>query len=156
MSLTAADVDRIIALLDGSRFDRLSLEMDGLKLDLERNGGPAVARPAPASTPAPAVTAAPAEPVQPPSAPVATREAGLVEVKSPLLGIYYRAPRPGEEPFVEIGARVEPDTIVGIIEVMKLMNTARAGVSGEIVEILARNGELVEHGETLLLVRPDR
>ena len=88
--------------------------------------------------------------------PEAAREAGLVEVKSPLLGIYYRAPRPGEEPFVEVGARVEPDTIVGIIEVMKLMNTARAGVSGEIVEILARNGELVEHGETLLLVRPDR
>jgi len=155
MSLTAADVDRIIALLDGSRFDRLSLEMDGLKLDLVRNGngGAAVARPVPASTPP---VAAPAKPVQPPPMPEAVREAGLVEVKSPLLGIYYRAPRPGEEPFVEVGARVEPDTIVGIIEVMKLMNTARAGVSGEIVEILARNGELVEHGETLLLVRPDR
>ena len=151
MSLTAADVDRIIALLDGSRFDRLSLEMDGLKLDLIRNGAPATARPAP--TPP---VAAPVEPVKPPPAPEAAREAGLVEVKSPLLGIYYRAPRPGEEPFVEVGARVEPDTIVGIIEVMKLMNTARAGVSGEIVEILARNGELVEHGETLLLVRPDR
>jgi len=150
MSLTAADVDRIIKLLDGSRFDRLSLEMDGLRLDLVRNGGAAVARPAPA----PAVAAPPAEPAQPTPAPA--REAGLVEVKSPLLGIYYRAPRPGEEPFVEVGARVEPDTIVGIIEVMKLMNTARAGVSGEIVEILARNGELVEHGETLLLVRPDR
>ena len=150
MSLTAADVDRIIKLLDGSRFDRLSLEMDGLRLDLVRNGGAAVARPAPA----PAVAVPPAEPAQPTPAPA--REAGLVEVKSPLLGIYYRAPRPGEEPFVEVGARVEPDTIVGIIEVMKLMNTARAGVSGEIVEILAHNGELVEHGETLLLVRPDR
>ena len=150
MSLTAADVDRIIKLLDGSRFDRLSLEMDGLRLDLVRNGGATVARPAPA----PAVAAPPAEPAQPTPAPA--REAGLVEVKSPLLGIYYRAPRPGEEPFVEVGARVEPDTIVGIIEVMKLMNTARAGVNGEIVEILARNGELVEHDETLLLVRPDR
>ena len=152
MTLTAADVDRIIELLDASRFDRLSLEMDGLKLDLVRNGAPAVTRPAPA----PVVAAAPAEPVQPPPVPAAGREAGLVEVKSPLLGIYYRAPRPGEEPFVEVGARVEPDTIVGIIEVMKLMNTARAGVGGEVVEILARNGELVEHGETLLLVRPDR
>ena len=142
MTLTAADVDRIIALLDASRFDRLSLEMDGLKLDLVRNGAAPVARSAP--------------PAPPPLTEVATRKAGLVEVKSPLLGIYYRAPRPGEPPFVEIGARVEPDTIIGIIEVMKLMNTARAGVSGEVVEILARNGELVEHGETLLFVRPDR
>ena len=149
MTLTAADVDRIIALLDASRFDRLSLEVDGLKLDLVRNGAAPAARPAP-----PVAPTAPAAP--PPPTEVATREAGLVEVKSPLLGIYYRAPRPGESPFVEIGARVEPDTIIGIIEVMKLMNTARAGVSGEVVEILARNGELVEHGETLLFVRPDR
>lgn len=148
MTLTAADVDRIIALLDGSHFDRLSLEMDGLKLDLVRGGAGPIQRPAPP----PALVA---EPVAQTQAPVA-REAGLVEVSAPLLGIYYRAPRPGEPPFVEVGARVEPDTIVGIIEVMKLMNTARAGVSGEVVEILARNGELVEHGEALLLVRPDR
>jgi len=149
MTLTAADVDRIIDLLEASRFDRLSLEMDGLKLDLVRNGAAPVARPAPP-------VAATAPPAPPPPAEVTAREAGLVEVRSPLLGIYYRAPRPGEPPFVDIGSRVEPDTIVGIIEVMKLMNTARAGVGGEVVEILARNGELVEHGELLLLVRPDR
>lgn len=155
MTLTAADVDRIIELLDASRFDRLSLEMDGLKLDLVRNG----ATTAPPAAPSPAVLPSPPPPPLAPvaaPAPTAEREAGLVEVKSPLLGIYYRAPRPGEPPFVEVGARVEPDTIVGIIEVMKLMNTARAGVSGEVVEMLAVNGELVEHGETLLLVRPDR
>jgi acetyl-CoA carboxylase biotin carboxyl carrier protein len=150
MTLTAADVDRIIELLDASRFDRLSLEIDGLKLDLVRNGAGPILQ----SAPSPVAPVAPA--MAPPSSDTPVREAGLVEVKSPLLGIYYRAPRPGEPPFVEIGARVEPDTIIGIIEVMKLMNTARAGVSGEVVEILARNGELVEHGETLLLVRPDR
>jgi acetyl-CoA carboxylase biotin carboxyl carrier protein len=147
MTLTAADVDRIIALLDASHFDRLSLEIDGLKLDLARSGA------APAS-PKP-VPSAPPEPAPPIAAPV-VREPGLIEVTSPLLGIYYRAPRPGEPPFVEVGARVEPETIIGIIEVMKLMNTARAGVSGEVVEIVARNGELVEHGELLMLVRPDR
>jgi acetyl-CoA carboxylase biotin carboxyl carrier protein len=150
MTLTAADVDRIIDLLNASRFDRLSLEMDGLKLDLVRNGA------APVAQPAPLAVAATAPSAPPPPTEVATRETGLVEVRSPLLGIYYRAPRPGEPPFVDIGARVEPDTIIGIIEVMKLMNTARAGVGGEVVEILARNGELVEHGELLLLVRPDR
>lgn len=150
MTLTAAEVDRIIDLLNASRFDRLSLEMDGLKLDLVRNGAAPVAQPAPP----PVALAAP--PAPPPPTEVATREAGLVEVRSPLLGIYYRAPRPGEPPFVDIGARVEPDTIIGIIEVMKLMNTARSGVGGEVVEILAGNGELVEHGQLLLLVRPDR
>lgn len=129
MTLTAADVDRIIDLLNASHFDRLSLEVDGLKLDLVRNGA------APVAQPAPPPVAPTAPPAPPPSTEVAAREAGLVEVRSPLLGIYYRAPRPGEPPFVDIGARVEPDTIIGIIEVMKLMNTARAGVGGEVVEI---------------------
>ena len=76
-------------------------------------------------------------------------------MKSPLLGVFYRAPKPGEPAFVEIGSRVEEDTVVGIIEVMKLMNSARAGVTGEVVEIIGTNGEMVEHGECLMLVRPD-
>jgi acetyl-CoA carboxylase biotin carboxyl carrier protein len=148
MTLTAADVDRIMALLDASHFDRLSLEIGDLKLELARSGAaPASPKPVPVAVPEPAAP--------PPAAPVA-REQGLIEVTSPLLGIYYRAPRPGEPPFVEVGARVEPETIIGIIEVMKLMNTARAGVAGEVIEIVARNGELVEHGEVLMLVRPDR
>ena len=150
MTLTAADVDRIIALLDASHFDRLSLEIGDLKLDLVRSGAmPASPKPVPAATSEPVA-------VPPPTAAPAARETGLIEVTSPLLGIYYRAPRPGEPPFVEMGARVEPETIIGIIEVMKLMNTARAGVHGEVVEIVARNGELVEHGEVIMLVRPDR
>ena len=148
MTLTAADVDRIMQLLEASHFDRLSLEVDGLKLELARSGAP-VPRPAPPP---------PEPPVPPPPAPAiaASREAGLVEIRSPLLGIFYRAPRPGEPPFVEVGARVEEDSIIGIIEVMKLMNTARAGVAGEVVEILGANGELVEYGEVLMLVRPER
>jgi acetyl-CoA carboxylase biotin carboxyl carrier protein len=72
-----------------------------------------------------------------------------------LLGIFYRAPKPGEPPFVEVGSRVEPGTIIGIIEVMKLMNSVRAGVRGEVAAIPARNGELVEYGEALLFVRAD-
>ena len=71
-------------------------------------------------------------------------------VRAPLLGTFYRAPRPGAPPFVEVGASVEPDTTVGIIEVMKLMNTVRAGARGVVREIRARDGVLVEYGETLL------
>jgi len=155
MSLTAKDVQEIMTLLEGSTFDRLMLEVDGLKLELER-GGTGAPRPArkteKASTPAPAPTPATA----PPPTPVRqSREEGLVEINSPLLGIFYRAPKPGEAPFVEVGARVSTETVIGIVEVMKLMNSVSAGVSGEIVEIIGRNGELVEHGEVLMLVRPD-
>ena len=72
---------------------------------------------------------------------------------APMLGTFYRAPKPGEPPFVEVGAPVEADTLIGIIEVMKLMHTVRAGVRGIVAEIPARDGALVEYGETLLRVR---
>jgi acetyl-CoA carboxylase biotin carboxyl carrier protein len=155
MSLTAKDVEEIMKLLEGSSFDRLALEVDGLKLELER-GGSGAPRPArQAAAPAPA----PAAPAVAPAAPTAqarrSTEAGLVEVKSPLLGIYYRAPKPGEPSFVEVGSKVDTETVIGIVEVMKLMNSVPAGVKGEVVEILGQNGELVEHGEVLLLVRPE-
>ena len=73
-------------------------------------------------------------------------------MNAPLLGTFYRAPKPGAPPFVELGARVEPETVIGIIEVMKLMNAVRAGVRGVVREIRARDGTLVEYGETLLLI----
>jgi biotin carboxyl carrier protein len=69
-----------------------------------------------------------------------------------LLGTFFRAPRPGAPPFVEIGSEVEPDTVIGILEVMKLMNTVRAGAHGRVAQILARDGALVEYGEALLRV----
>jgi len=151
MSLTARDVEEIMKLLEASTFDRLALEVDGMKLELER-GTP---RPRSAG-PAPAAPPLPPEGPRPPAPKVrASTEAGLLEVRSPLLGIFYRAPKPGEPPFVDIGSKVSPDTVIGIVEVMKLMNSVPAGVSGEVVEILGSNGELVEHDEVLLLVRPD-
>jgi acetyl-CoA carboxylase biotin carboxyl carrier protein len=157
VSLTARDVEAIMRLLDASRFDRLKLEMDGLKLELSRGGG--AVSPAADPTPPPPPPALPAAVPEPapaiaPGASAVVRE-GLVEVKSPLLGIFYRAPKPGEPPFVEVGSRVDAETVIGIVEVMKLMNTARAGVTGEVVEILAPNGELIEHGQVLMLVRPE-
>lgn len=165
MSLTRKDIEEIMALLEASHFDRLSLEMDGVKLELAR-GGSGGARPSTGSGPSTSSGRAEVAPSPPPasSPPPARPELvegraptpeGLVEVKSPLLGVFYRAPKPGEPPFVEVGDRVEADTIIGIIEVMKLMNSARAGVAGEVVEILGQNGEMVEHGEALMLVRPD-
>jgi acetyl-CoA carboxylase biotin carboxyl carrier protein len=99
-------------------------------------------------------------PVKPPTsaAPTPTTAApvdpGVHTVPAPLLGTFYRAPKPGAPPFVEVGAAVEEDTIICIIEVMKLMNTVRAGVRGRVSEILASDGALVEYGEALLRVSP--
>jgi acetyl-CoA carboxylase biotin carboxyl carrier protein len=151
LSLTAKDVAEILQALEASSFDTLDLELNGVKLQLRRGGAPAPARAA-APTPASAAPAAPMPVVA--AAPPVEVPPGTTMVPAPLLGIFYRAPKPGEPPFVEVGARVEADTIIGIIEVMKLMNTVRAGVRGEVVAIPASNGELVEYGEALLFVRP--
>jgi acetyl-CoA carboxylase biotin carboxyl carrier protein len=71
-----------------------------------------------------------------------------------MLGTFYRASAPGATPFVDVGARVQPDTVVCLIEVMKMMNSIPAGVTGEIVEVCAQNGEVVEYGEPLFRVEP--
>jgi acetyl-CoA carboxylase biotin carboxyl carrier protein len=146
LSLTAKDVAAILKALDASGFDTLELELDGVKLQLRRTGAPP-----PATPQTPPVSAAPPAAMAPP----VEVPPGTTPVPAPLLGIFYRSPKPGEPAFIEAGARVEADTIIGIIEVMKLMNTVRAGVRGEVVVFAARNGELVEHGEALLFVRPD-
>ncbi len=147
MSLTAKDVAEITRLLEASSFDELYLELDGLKLSLKRGStaqtelgpGPLAAEP---STPPAAAQAVQALAVDP----------GIHNVPAPFLGTFYRAPKPGAQPFVEVGSRVEEDSIIGIIEVMKLMNTVRAGARGAVTEIRAEDGALVEYGEVLLSI----
>ena len=154
MTLTAKDVAEIMRLLDESSFDSLSLEIDGVKLSFERSARRTAAKSHdPAAVPAVPATELPRAVA--PGRSKAAFEPGLAEVTSPLLGIFYRAPRPGEAPFVDIGSRVDEDTVIGIVEVMKLMNSVRAGVKGKIVEILCENGALVEYGEVLLRVRSE-
>lgn len=156
MSLTAADIAEILRLVEGSTFDELSLEFDGLKLAFKRgargaNGAEdASATERPAAAPSPPTT--PPAPAEPPAATVAA-DPDLQDVRSPMLGTFYRAPKPGAPPYVTVGAAVEEGTIVCIIEVMKLMNTVRAEVRGTIAEIPVADGALVEYGEVLLRVR---
>lgn len=150
MTLTAKDVAEIMRLLEESSFDSLSLEINGMKLNLQRgNAAPVRQVAAPSITPAASTAAAH------PPAKIKPSEPGLIDVPSPLLGVFYRAPKPGEPPFIQVGSKVEKDTVIGIIEVMKLMNSVRAGVKGEVVQILGENGALVEYGEILLRVRPE-
>jgi acetyl-CoA carboxylase biotin carboxyl carrier protein len=153
VSLTARDVAEITRLLEESSFDELYLELDGLKLSLKR-GAPAEVD----SSGLPAATAGPiaAAPIAPAPAPISATppaaDAGVYDVRAPLLGTFYRAPKPGAPPFVEVGSQTEESTIVGIIEVMKLMNTVRAGVAGAVTEILAGDGALVEYGQPLVRI----
>ena len=159
MSLTAKDVAEITRLLEESCFDELYLETDGFKLSLRRG---AAALPAEFATPLAAVPVgaqptAESEPASDARAAAATLATEHTHVVSaPMLGIFHRSPKPGAPPFVEVGSAVEPDTIIGIIEIMKLMNTIRAGVRGTVVEILGVDGALVEVDQTLLRVATRR
>ncbi|HKU91094.1 MAG TPA: biotin/lipoyl-containing protein [Steroidobacteraceae bacterium] len=159
MTLTARDVAEITRLLEESSFDELELEIDGLKIHLRRNGDiprflakgdrPQTQVASPEDSGARLIAAPPGIPPANPRAPI---DPHLTPVSAPLLGTFYRAPKPGAPPFVEVGASVEPETVIGIIEVMKLMNAVRAGARGVVREIRARDGTLVEYGETLLLI----
>jgi acetyl-CoA carboxylase biotin carboxyl carrier protein len=152
MSLTAADVAEILRLVESSGFDEFSLELDGLKLNFKRGAdGSALPQPPAGAASSPAAMTAIAGPLDPPPA-VAAADPKLHNVLAPLLGTFYRAPKPGEPPYVTVGDAVEKDTIVGIIEVMKLMNTVRAEVAGAVAEILVADGAFVEYGEILLRI----
>jgi acetyl-CoA carboxylase biotin carboxyl carrier protein len=150
VSLSLADLDQIMKLFDQSNFSEMKLEAGELKLHLRKAG---VAAPVdrPAEAPAPqSVALAPAPAAAhalPPPGP------GEVDVLSPLLGVYYRAPKPGQPPFVEVGQIVEADSIVGIVEVMKLMNTVRAGTGGIVTAIHTPNAEMVEYEQPLIRIR---
>jgi acetyl-CoA carboxylase biotin carboxyl carrier protein len=150
VSLSLADLDQIMKLFDQSNFSEMKLEAGELKLHLRKAGvaaQPAAEAPPPKREPEVPAHAAPAAQALPPLGP------GEVDVLSPLLGVYYRAPKPGEPPFVEVGQFVEDETIIGIVEVMKLMNTVRAGASGVITAIHAPNAEMVEYEQPLIRIR---
>jgi acetyl-CoA carboxylase biotin carboxyl carrier protein len=149
MGLTDDDVREILRIVDESDVGELRIETEGFSLHVLKNGATATAQaPRPVAVGSAPAPAPPAEPSPPPAV-----QDGTVVVPSPMLGTFYRAEAPGAAPFVEVGATVEPDSTVCIIEVMKMMNSVSAGVSGTVVEVCAENGELVEYGEPLLRVR---
>ncbi|MGZ6615360.1 MAG: acetyl-CoA carboxylase biotin carboxyl carrier protein [Solirubrobacteraceae bacterium] len=158
MSLTDDDVREILRIIDESELEELRLETDGLSLYVRRGGsgsGPPLASdPVPAGG-SEAVGAGSASRSPSPSATAsAAQDDGLLTVPAPMLGTFYRADGPGRPPFVDVGSTVEPDTIVCIIEVMKMMNSISAGVSGTVVEVCHENAVLAEYGAPLFRVRP--
>ena len=148
MELTDEDVREILDLIDKSKFDYFEIEYRGLRLTVGKT--PVAAAPA----------RAPAAPAPDPEAEPRARKArdipdGLAAIPAPMVGTFYPAPEPGAPPFVSAGDRVEPDTTVGLIEVMKVFTAVTAGVGGTIEEALAADARGVEYGEPLFLVRPD-
>jgi acetyl-CoA carboxylase biotin carboxyl carrier protein len=142
MALDDDDVREILRIVDESDLAELRIETDGLSLHVVR-GGTGPPPEAPAAAAAPGAAALDGDGAH-----------ERVAIVSPMLGTFYRAPAPGEPPFVDVGARVEPDTIVCIIEVMKMMNSVPAGVAGTIAEIHVENAQLVEYGQPLFRVEP--
>ena len=131
MTLDDDDVREILRLIDESQLDELRIDTPGLQLHVRRGAKLPDAEPEP---------------------PAALPAGELHAIESPLLGVFYRASAPGAAPYVDVGTRVEPETVVCLIEVMKMMNSIVAGVSGTIVEICAANAELVELGQPLFRV----
>jgi biotin carboxyl carrier protein len=125
--LTPEDVQEILRLVDESGLDELELETPRFSIRFRRGE-------------------------QDSPAPVAVN--GLVDVTAPMVGTFYRAPAPGEPPFVEVGSPVEEGTQVCILEVMKLLSSVVAGAHGTVAEVCRKNGEAVQYGDVLFRIKP--
>lgn len=149
------DIKAIIDLMKKNSISEFELEKQEFKIRLRRGGNiiaptddvvfqtaaPALPLPLPAPAAAPAL----------PAAPIAS---GDVEIKSPMIGTFYRAPSPESAPYVDVGAEVHPETVVCIIEAMKVMNEIKAEVHGVVTQILVENAKPVEFGQAMFKIKP--
>lgn len=149
LPLTPEDVNDIAAILDGSSYDRLDIRTSRFRLRVERSGEGWSQEWSLDDGADTVTTVAVAVAVE-----TAIVPAGLEGVGAPLPGTFYRAPQPGAPPFVSVGDQVGPETVVGIVETMKLMNPVHAGCSGTVVDICVDNATMVDGGAILMHVRP--
>ncbi len=170
MPLTFKEIAEIIRLIDESSCDEFVVEVGDLRLAVRRGSatstdGRLSARTTTAShrdvaqSPLTVVSAAPEAEAQVSESvtvsAVSTRRAdGLIEVRSPMVGIFYRKPAPDAAPFVEVGSQVTKGDPLCLVEVMKLFTTIEAEQRGRVVEIAAEDGQLVEHEQVLLVIEP--
>ncbi|MCA8979225.1 MAG: acetyl-CoA carboxylase biotin carboxyl carrier protein [Planctomycetes bacterium] len=154
-------IRQLVRIMNNGGVSELEIddEKEGISLRLRRDsdapvaGGAPIVHMMPSAVPAQAaplaVGAAPAAPAEAPSGP----PPGTVQITSPMVGTFYRTPSPESPPFVDVGSRVDAETVVCIVEAMKVMNEIQAEVTGEVVQILVENGEPVEFGQPLMLVK---
>jgi acetyl-CoA carboxylase biotin carboxyl carrier protein len=142
-------IKQVIDLMKRSELSEFELEEEGFKLRLSRNNGetaPQIIQAAPAPA-----AAAPAAPAAEAAAPA--EEEGISLVKSPMVGTFYRSPSPDSPAFVDVGDKISEDSVVCIIEAMKVMNEIQAETKGTITEILVENGDSIEFGQPLFKVK---
>ena len=159
----------LVETLDRSTFDFLQLEVGNLKVTIGKGNTPPsmgaapgvpassaslVAAPEPPAAALPAAVAAVPNPSPPAVATEVRAPDGTVTIVAPLMGRFYAKPEPGAAPFVSVGAEVNADTTVGLIEVMKVFTAVRAGVSGVITEICVQDAAFIEYGHILFRVQP--
>jgi acetyl-CoA carboxylase biotin carboxyl carrier protein len=146
------EVERVLAFMDEHGLEEFEFAQGGLHIRLRKPGsGAAVHHSAgvlPNHAPAPASAAGPAAAPPEPAA-----DKNLHTVKSPIVGTFYSSPKPDAPPFVKPGDQVKSGQVLCIIEAMKLMNEIEADVAGEVVQVLAQNGQPVEYGEPLFAIR---
>jgi acetyl-CoA carboxylase biotin carboxyl carrier protein len=160
--LDLKQIKQIIDLMKRSELTEFAVEEEGFKLKIRRgtNGLPIVSTgrgsnppfvpdnsnsmpPMPVPAPLPSI----------PGTPAPAEEAGITYVKSPMVGTFYKSPSPESKPFVEVGTKIEDNTLVCIIEAMKIMNEIQSETKGTVVEILVENGQPVEYGQRLFKLR---
>lgn len=146
----------LVRLMVENDLSELDLKDQAETVTIKRGGTPVVAWTGPATHPAPAAAPAPArggDDTADAAAP-APDDAGLVAIESPMVGTFYLSANPDAPPFVSVGASVGPETTVCLIEAMKVFNEIKAEASGTIERVLVSNGQAVEFGQKLFLVRP--
>ena len=139
--LNLAEIQALIKTLDNSSIEKFEYECDEYRLSLKKGSSTV------------ALKAAQAEPVVEEEAADEAEEKELIEITAPMVGTFYSAAEPGAEPFVKVGSKIDADSVICILEAMKLFTEVEADVSGEIVEILAKDGDLVEYGQPLFSVK---
>lgn len=152
------DIKAIIDLMKKNSISEFELERQDFKIKLKRGAGPGISYEESVQgggylPPAGAAPQAPL-PYASPAAPAAAAAAGELDIKSPMIGTFYRAPSPEAANYVEVGSEVNPDTVVCIIEAMKVMNEIKAEVKGVVTQILVENAKPVEFGQPMFKIRP--
>lgn len=167
MGLTPDDLRELLAAFEQSTWQEMTVTVSGDTLSvsrraesgLEAGGGPGSRDlPPPVLPPQPTAAAEPLAAAARPAADEPGEPAARPQghpVPAPSVGLFWHAPSPGAPPFVDIGSRVAPGDVVGIVEVMKLMNQVTAGVAGVVSAVLVENGGMVEHGQPLVLIDTD-
>ena len=153
-------VEKLIRSMDESTLDSIEIERGGTRIRLSKSppagAGPTQASGAATATPAPLTSPLENTPQPEPPPQAAPPEVGedWLEVTSPMVGTFFRAPSPGADPFTDVGQRIAGGQTLCIIEAMKLMNELEAEVEGTVREVLVENGEPVEYGQVLFRVEP--